>query len=505
MCNDSICQRIQFDTPRQRHGSERRIRPVRQYLVVIPTRDGDSYKMADGYIPHRLRTDILQVAFDYSPSHPKHASQDLSRSLAMPTMPHRPGSMSYDQDDAATHVTTRSERLRSHLREECNKALNRLFPDPGRGDVGDWNKKDVLRLHAIFELARVARHAETANPLLRRHTILRVLNKLATATPFRDVASTSLIELEQHLRLLAVTLRLYKYEKTELGHDLRDELYQGISKLSDKYSEDRRNCPTTLSIERWNVAFLLQHCQYLLTSVDDTYSVGRTAASKFLSLVDGTIASYGGQYLEGRRLARNAVRRQRTRPKWHDEIMRLEDICFAIYARGVGVELLLAAESEEITDLESEERDASWELRDTLEVQLALGSGRHYSVVEGVNNFFGRATQIALESGPYEENAEYFKYGILDLMAELCHRVRNRSACFEEFIGVLNLTLQHTHDSANLIHRKVVDIYRKILDFGEQDQVLYGKVEDRSAIEAWMDSHPNQFEGPEYSTRSPYF
>lgn len=422
-----------------------------------------------------------------------------SRAVGMPTMPIRSGSLGYDQDDAATHVTTKSERLRSHLREECNKALNRLFPDPGRGDVADWNTKDVLCLHAIFELARVARHAETPNPLLPRHTVLRVLNKLATATPFRDVSSTSLIELEQHLRLLAVALRLYKYEKTELGHDLRDDLYQGIAKLSDKYSDDRRNCPTTLRIERWNVAFLLQHCQYLLTSIEDTYSLGRTAASKFLMLIDGTIASYGGQYLEGRRLGRNAVRRQRTRSKWHDEIMRLEDICFAIYARGVGVEVLLAATSEEIIDLESEERETSLELRDTLEVQLALGSGRHYSLMEGVNSFFGRASQIALESGPYEENAEYFKYGILDLMAELCYRVRNRSACFEEFIGVLNLTLQNTHKSANLIHRKVIDIYHKILEFGEQDKVIYGKAEDRTAIEAWMDTHRNQFEGPETS------
>src|SRR5437764_7122879 len=129
---------------------------------------------------------------------------DRSGSPSMPTMPLRSGSLSHDQDDAETHVSTESERLRSHLREKCNQTLDRLFPDSGRDDVADWNKEDVMCLHAIFELARVARHAETTNPLLPRHTILRVLTKLATFTPFSDISPSSLIELEQHLRLLAV-------------------------------------------------------------------------------------------------------------------------------------------------------------------------------------------------------------------------------------------------------------------------------------------------------------
>ena len=423
----------------------------------------------------------------------------------MPNMSVRPGGISYDQNQATTSTSTESELLRSHLREKCNEALNRLFPDAGINEVSDWNSDDVMLLHAIFELARVARHAETTNPLLPRHTILRVLNKLATATPFQDISSDSLIELEQHLRLLAVALRLYKYERTSLGHKLRDDLYQGITRLSDKFSDDRRNCPPNLRIERWNVAFLLQHCQYILTSIEDSYSLAKTAASKVLMLIDGTLNGYGGQYTEARRLGREVARRHRTRSKWHDAYMRLEDLCFAIYARGVGIESEPAVARDELAELESEEKETSLDLRDALEDELINEPGSHYTLVKGMKRLVGQTTQIAMESGPYEENAEYFKYGILDLMSELCYRIRNRSPCFEEFVAILRLALQNSHKSANLIHRKVIDIYQKILEFAENDGVIYGKLEDCSAIDEWMGRHANEFEVPETSKMYPHF
>ena len=411
----------------------------------------------------------------------------------MPTMPGRSGSLSYDQDDAETHVTTESERLRSHLREKCNQTLDRLFPDSNRDDVADWNKEDVMCLHAIFELARVARHAETTNPLLPRHTILRVLTKLATFTPFQDISPSSLIELEQHLRLLAVALRLYKYEGTSLSHKLRDDLYQGITKLSEKFRDDRRDCGPTLHIEKWNVAFLLQHCQYILLSIEDSYSLAKTAASKVLKLIDGTLSAYGGQYVDARRYGRDALRRQRTRPKWHESFMELEDLCFAIYARGVGVEIEFASSRDE-AELHSEELGAATKLRDNLDDQLFDESRNHPSLTKAWNGLVGRTTQITFESGPYEENGEYFKYGILDLMYELSFRVKNRAACFEQFVGVLKSGLENSHRSSNPTNRKIIDIYQRIRTLGDDNGVIYGKIEERAAIEAWMRRNSNQFE-----------
>jgi hypothetical protein len=185
--------------------------------------------------------------------------------------------------------------------------------------------------------------------------------------------------------------------------------------------------------------------------------------------------------------------------------MRLEDLCFAIYARGVGIESEPAVARDELAELESEERETSLDLRDALEDELINEPGSHYTLVKGMKRLIGETTQIAMESGPYEENAEYFKYGILDLMSELCYRIRNRSPCFEEFVGILRLALQNSHKSANLIHRKVIDIYQKILEFAENDGVIYGKLEDRTAIDEWMGSHANEFEVPETSKMYPYF
>lgn len=453
--------------------------------ACLPT--GDGYIMAHPITSYQSHNLFLGDTYDIIAL----SLNDVSGSPSMPTMPVRSGSLSYDQDDAETHVTTESERLRSHLREKCNQTLNRLFPDSGRDDVADWNKEDVMCLYAIFELARVARHAETTNPLLPRHTILRVLTKLATFTPFQDISPRSLIELELHLRLLAIALRLYKYEGTSLSHKLRDDLYQGITKLSEKFRDDRRDCGPTLHIERWNVAFLLQHCQYILLSIEDSYSLAKTAASKFLKLIDGTLSAYGGQYVDARRYGRDALRRQRTRPKWHESFMELEDLCFAIYARGVGVEI--DPPSDEV-ELHLEELGTARKLRDNLEDQLFDESGSHHSLTQTFNTFVRRTTQITFESGPYEENGEYFKYGILDLIYELCFRVKNRAACFEQFVGVLKSGLENSHRSATPTNRKIVDIYQRIRAVGESDGVVYGKNEERAAIEAWMRRNSNEFE-----------
>jgi hypothetical protein len=405
----------------------------------------------------------------------------------------------YDHDDALTTVTTESDRLRSRLRDQCSQALARLFPEHGERALADWNPHDVLQLSAIFELARVTRHAETEKPLLSRSTILRVLHKLATAAPFHDSCATSLIEMEQHLRLLAASLRLYKYEGTSLQHDLRDYLYLGINKLTGKFQDDRKNCPSDKCIEQWNVAFLLQHCQYLLTSIDDSYSLGKKAAKKLFLLMDGALSGYGGQYVEAKKITRDVARRQRSRPKWHDEYMRLEDICFTIYARGVGVEAEPSI-SDALAELLGEERETSLELRDSMEDQLIMEPGRGYTISEGWQRLVGKTTALTMESGPYEENAEYFKYGLLDLMYELSYRVRNRVACFEEFVGVVKLVLERSHKSANLLHRKAIDLYQRINELGDADGgVKYGRQEERRAIEQWKCNHETEIEAPEFS------
>lgn len=322
--------------------------------------------------------------------------------LSPSTMPVYPGSMVYDpHDNSSTIPLTEADKIRFHFRDRCNVVLNRLFPEHGQGAMGDWNHKDALELTALFELARVTRHAEAETPLLTRHTILRVLTKLSTCAPFYDFGETSLIDLERCLRLLAAALRLYKYEGTSLKHDLRDSLYKGINTLSDLFGDNQKNHKDieNMQIEQESIAFLLKHCQYLLISIDDADSLSKIGARKVGKLFDGALAGYGNQYIDARKLGREAVSRQRLRPKWHDEYMRLEDICFTIYARAVGIEVTPATAAE-LTELMNEEQLAIHEIRDSMEDQLTEGPSKLYGVSKSVSKLWGKTTQSLKRRAP---------------------------------------------------------------------------------------------------------
>jgi hypothetical protein len=410
---------------------------------------------------------------------------------------------SKDIDDSPTNGISESEMLRNQVRQRCNDVLNRLFPEHGKDSLGDWNQEDVFELSSIFELARVARHAETEKPLMSKHTILRVLNKLATGGLFHDHGDSSLFEMEDHLRLLSAVLRLYKYEGTSLTHNIRDALYNGLNELRASFDDDRRNCPSEKQIENMNVAFLLQHCQYLLVSIKDSESLGTTIANRFFLGVDAVLSTYGSQFVEAKQNIRDIAKYQRSRPKWHDEFMRLEDICFSIYARKTGLEMEAAtnkteSEREIISD---EERDTALIIRDSLEDVLVTEPSRMYKFLEGWQKGLGRITQRAFSSGSYEENPEYFKYGVLDLLYQLSYRMQDRNVCFPEFIGVIKLILERSHKSANSLHRKAIDLYRRINELGKEDDILYGSDCERQFIDEWYSQHHHEIEPDNSSSK----
>lgn len=406
----------------------------------------------------------------------------------------------YDDDDphedADSVATTPSDRFRSQLREKVHRALSTLFPEHNRDALGDWNPREILELTAICELARVYRLAETQKPLLTRNTILMILDKLTTGASFRDIAKNSLIEMEQHLRLLAAALRLYKYEGATLLHSLRDSLYKGINDLKDNFDDDRKNCPPELLIESENVAFLLQHCLYLLISIEDSESLTATAAKRVFALSDAALSVYGSQYVDARKHIREATKAQRTRPKWHDEFMKLEDTCFTIFARGIALE---SETSQEITEIYSEEREAVIDLRNHLEDLLNVEPGRLYALSDGWRRIRGRTTNIAMAMGTYEEHAEYFQYGLLDLFYQLLFRIRGRGLCFPEIVGVIKAVLERTHKKADRLHRKAIDIYRRINRLGADDEKDYGELEDCEYIDNWTSHHSHNIESVQFA------
>lgn len=416
-----------------------------------------------------------------------------------------PGSLEYGDDDfsySGSNTITDSQRLRFQLRKRCNDVLNRLFPEHGDDALGDWNQDDVLELTAIFGLARVTRLAETDEPLLSKQTILRVLKKLATGGLFHDHGAASLMEMEYHLRLLAAVLRLYKYEGTSLAHNLRDVLYRGISELRATFEDDRKKCPSEKQIENMNVAFLIQHCQYLLISIEDSDSLGTTVAKRVFLGVDAALNAYGNQFVDAKQNVRDIAKYQRSRPKWHDEFMRLEDTCFCMYARKIGLDAgqtnLIA---EDNTEISTEEQNAVLILRDSLEDVLIVEPKRMYTFMEAFQRGWGKASQIAFASGSYEENGEYFKYGVLDLMYQLSYRLQARKICFPEFIGVIKLILERSHKSANSLHRKAIDLYRRINELGREDNFVYGNHQDRQLVDEWDSQHHDEVEPSESSAQ----
>jgi hypothetical protein len=388
-------------------------------------------------------------------------------------------------------------QLRRQLRNKCNAALKRLYPEDGSSGVADWNFEDVLEIMAIFEVDRVARPADHETERLNRMTVLRVLAKLGMQAPFYDhCQNSSLIELEQHLRLLAAALRLYKLHGTALEFSLHAALYQGINKLSDLFDTSRKHRQPQFKIEEWNVAFLLQHCQYLLTSINHSQTLVKNVGNRIRLAMGGVLSGYGNQFVDASMYAKELAKRQRSRPKWHDMYIHFEDLCWNIIAMDVGVET-----AEQRPDTEKQEKETALDFRDGFEDLLSKESSSWYNIAGAVHKFVGKTTKLAQDAGPYEENAEYLKYGMLDLLYHLTFRINNRQVCLEQFVWIIKTVLLLAHPSATALHRKAFDLYNRINELGHEDHVEYGSLEDRAVIDQWGTAHLGKSETIEDSAR----
>jgi len=356
--------------------------------------------------------------------------------------------------------------------------------------MGDWNHHNALELMAIFDLARIFRLSGPQNALLAKETILRVLYKLATTPPFYDYDETSLLELECYLRLLSSALRLYKYDNTTLRSDIHTKIYTAITAINGIFSDDQsvNRRIANMYIERQNVAFLVKHSQYLLVSIKSAETIVDAAFRKAVLLAESAANAKGGQMNDAKAQAIEALARQRSRSKWHDEYIRMEDVCFETYARELGT--LLAT-----TTGPDDERwqKAAVNLRESLEEQLESDQPRRtYSVINVGRRMLGRTTQLVQSAGPYEEHMEYLNYGILDLMFKMTFRVERKTECFNIFVRAVKLIFERTHKSAHEVHRKASDLYQRIQALSEADAVPYGLPEDVEWIDNWLSSHDNE-------------
>ena len=400
-------------------------------------------------------------------------------------------------DAASPPVSDERPRLTqdysARFRDECAKVLHRLCPEGGNDSLPDWNEADVLQLNTIFQVARVARVA--GSKWLEGSTILRVLEKLTTSSFFKaHRGPEDLVDMERHFRLLSAVLCLYKYENVSLNHHLRLKLLNGIQQLADSFEANRRNCSPDKQIENWNVAFLIHRCQSLMSSINDVDTLTTALARRATGVMDGALSGYGGQWVDARMYLREITRIQRPAPKWHAEFVKLEDLCFSLFAGGYKV--WDGESTGENTSASSEdEREITDRLCNVLEETLVEGDvGEFYTLLRTLRSGFGKATRLLFDSGVYEENSEYFHYGIMDLMMQMTYHVKDRGYCFKEFVRIVRTTLERSHTKANSLHRKAIDLYRKIISEGDHDKVRYGQDEDVAAIRTWIDANRDHIE-----------
>jgi len=409
-------------------------------------------------------------------------------------------------EDTSTHQQhpdtsareSQSSGFSSLLRRRCNSVLTRLFPEVGPTSLGDWDLDDILELTTIFQVARVAREADLPDRSLNKNTVLRVLEKLTTGSLFNDHGANALADLEHHLRLLSAVLRLYKYEQVSLNPELRLKLFKGIQTLASAFEADRRKCPSDKQIENWNVAFLIRHCQALLASIKDSDSPVTMIAKRTMLGVDGALSGYGGQWVDAKKCLRDITRFERPLPRWYAEFVRLEDLCFSLFARhynSKGKPASNPAASLRLkNDITIEEQQTALILCDSLEDMLVEDPGKFYSLMGQVQKGLGKATQLLFDCGVYQENAEYFQYGVMDLMHQMTYYVNARGPCFKEFVRVVGLILERSHPKANSLQRKAIDLYRRIMDLGNEDDVQYGDDRDRHIVQNWLRKHRNEIE-----------
>ena len=209
---------------------------------------------------------------------------------------------------------------------------------------------------------------------------------------------------------------------------------------------------------------------------------------KFKVLTHGALNGYGNQLVHAKENLFTLISHQRSTEKWHEIYMELEERCFDAYAMGVD-----ESHDEVLEVVKRIEADTIVLLRTKLEDELTReGHSTHgHGVRQMFRNIAGEVTRQIASTGPYEENTEYFKYGILDLMYQSSFWVRNRIGCFTEIVGAIQLVLERSHRSANLLHRKAIDLYHRINELGKEDYTVYGQLEDRKSIEEWISKNMN--------------
>jgi hypothetical protein len=399
--------------------------------------------------------------------------------------------------------TAQSMLVLQALRDVCTEALRRCLPQPDSITRGVWNDGIRRTIMAVCELQRVEveLYTELDRQRLDITLLARVIEVLATKHHFPDFKSPTLpLELEPHLRLLALALRLYKYNGRSLQHTLHTTVYEGITDLSVAYNQNREHCDTKYRVDDLNVLFLLKHCQYLLLSIDSTESLTQKIATRAVISFDETMTGLGQGYHNIRPTLMEIMKRKRSRGKWHPEYVDLEDIFGMVIAGDVR-----ARSGQSPVEVVMEEASiATAMLHASMKFHL-----EHQVKTESILLVVGKAVAQVTEnfqaSGPAEEHSEYLPYGILDLLYQLSFRIRKRSReeCFFQMLKTIRIVLEQS--SSPTLHVKATDLFIRICKLAEKDQIVYGSDDDHKTIQLWIQQNEGKAEIRENSVQYDFF
>ena len=372
--------------------------------------------------------------------------------------------------------------------EGCHKRLKDLWNNALTDYLGieKLDQSLIQILTAAIEVDRVGLQSETWQPCLPSADIAMLLGKLGTENSFRDFTKdVFLCDMEQFLRLLAASLRLYRFHGKSLYHDSHDLLYKKLEKNIQQIQKDVQDDEI---VERGNIAFLLQHCRFLLVSIESSHCLARSTAREFVRGLGGDSTAIAKRYDEIIMRQRydeimQCAERQRIRPGWHARFVQMDDLCSATFMHWIGMRNL-DGDARDSAPFE-DENIASMVLYDCLEDHF-----RQMEQPPTTNRpLLSKLTKPFQGSSVDDQVVDYLLYGVLDLMYQVSFRIPKafRGKYFEQVFKGIRQVLEKAQPSSSLLY-KALDLWNHINAIGEVDKTTYGGMSDRDHICRWLKS-----------------
>lgn len=381
-----------------------------------------------------------------------------------------------------------------YLRDRCDELISALFPPQRMPHITNDN---ILKLTAVFYESR---YASTVNaPRLLPGTTIYVADALIKYVSVCFSSSTTLVTTKLYLRLLAEVLRSFGLAVSAIQNDIRNRWYDAITELYDSFTETHpAQAPRQqYQIERWDILFLIIHCQYLILRIREFHDKRKEAFMVAAYVVEGVVQASAGYYGKAVIAGGNAlavVPRKRDRSDWHDIYLQLEQKYFESFINHLW-------EEPSPKDTIKQELQTAVNFREAFESEIVKKFNKAPKAVQKLKKLTRWVGQMGLKAGPYEENDEYFEYGVLDLMYNFSIRVTPtaRQECFEELITAVKVVVDNP--TPNLLRVKAIDLFRRINEMGAEDKIEYGYEDDYGIIQKQMKEYGDALEWAQNSRR----